>query len=126
MFWKIYTWIIITLSIIGLGIVLLKVNTWNLADLIEFIGTIITVIGLYAYVYKKQFFTPKFWQFAFYISLITIIVSFTYEFTSLNSFLPLPEFLQSHTITNKAELVISTILSIPVYIAFYRLSIKKK
>ena len=58
MFWKVYFWVIIVLSIIGYAMEGLG-GTWGAVDLIVSSGGL---VGLFAYAYKKRLFVAKAWK----------------------------------------------------------------
>ncbi|MGE7603645.1 hypothetical protein ACQKL5_14320 [Peribacillus sp. NPDC097675] len=72
MLWKIYFWIIV-----GIEVASMFVETVH-GPVIEITDTIISVIstiGLFGYVYKKQLLTKLFWKVVF---IITVIEEFSY------------------------------------------------
>ncbi|RDU37883.1 hypothetical protein DRW41_08695 [Neobacillus piezotolerans] len=78
MLWKIYFWIMVVLLIVSM---FLK-NEYGLAGtvihIVSLMINVINTVGLYGYVYKKQFYLQSFWKIIFIISVIDVIVTTLY------------------------------------------------
>ena|SRR3989344_1944924 len=125
MWWKIYFWIFLILSIIGLIFFFGQLKTWSFADWFEVITSIIALIGVYAYVYKKKILSSQFWIIFFWIIIVNWLSGVVYAFTPLEEAFPLPDWLTSKTVTNEMEMLLTILLSSPVAYAIYKLGQKK-
>ena len=112
----------LVLSVIGLVFVYGSMQTWGLASLIEIVGSIILLLGLFAYVYKKKILKPSFWNIFFWFLIFSTVFDIMWAFTPIKTVLPLPSWLSSEVITNGVELLLGVAISIPNYYAIYRLS----
>jgi len=78
MLWKIYFWIMLVLLIVSIFLE----NSYGLVGtvigIVSMIISIISTVGFYGYVYKKQFFSQSFWKIIFIISVIDVIVTTIY------------------------------------------------
>ncbi|OGC56088.1 hypothetical protein A3H26_01555 [candidate division WWE3 bacterium RIFCSPLOWO2_12_FULL_36_10] len=122
MWWKVYFWIILVMSVLGLVFAYGRMQTWSLASWIEIVGSIILLLGLYAYVYKKKILKPSFWNIFFWFLIFSTVFDIMWAFTPIKTVLPLPSWLSSEVITNGVELLLGVAISIPNYYAIYRLS----
>ena len=122
MWWKVYFWIILVMSVLGLVFAYGRMQTWSLASWIEIVGSIILLLGLYAYVYKKKILKPSFWNIFFWFLIFSTVFDIMWAFTPIKTVLPLPSWLSSEVITNGVEFLLGVAISIPNYYAIYRLS----
>lgn len=125
MWWKIYFWVLLILSLIGIIFVYGTVDTWNSGDWTDIIVSIIQLIGLYAFVYKKQVFAQIFWRIFFVITIISAGFYLIYFYSALKETLVLPEILQSRAYTSGQDVLIGLILAAPLIYALYQLGYKK-
>lgn len=72
MLWKIYFWLILAIEIASMFVETVHGPVIGITDTI--IG-VISTIGLFGYVYKKQLLSKFFWKFVF---ILTVIEEFTY------------------------------------------------
>ena len=122
MWWKVYFWIILVMSVLGLVFGYGRMQTWPLASWIEIVGSIILLLGLYAYVYKKKILKPSFWNIFFWFLIFSTVFDIMWAFTPIKTVLPLPGWFSSKVITAGVELLLGVVISIPNYYAIYRLS----
>jgi len=122
MWWKVYFWIILVMSVLGLVFGYGRMQTWPLASWIEIVGSIILLLGLYAYVYKKKILKPSFWNIFFWLMIFSTVFAIMWAFTPIKTVLPLPGWFSSKVITAGVELLLGVVISIPNYYAIYRLS----
>ncbi|RRN73959.1 hypothetical protein EI200_04595 [Peribacillus simplex] len=71
MFWKVYFWALIAISIASMFVETVNGPVLETTDTVI---SIISTIGLYGYVYKKQFLSKSFWKFIFIITVIEMPV----------------------------------------------------
>jgi len=122
MWWKVYFWIMLVLSVIGLVFVYGSMQTWGLASLIEIVGSIILLLGLFAYVYKKKILKPSFWNIFFWLMVFNTVFAIMWAFTPIKTVLPEPSWFSSQVTTTGVELLLGIVLYIPNYYAIYCLS----
>lgn len=90
MWWKIYFWIILLISF-GTYLYIASTNSPKMGDLIELVIAVVSIIGLYSYVYKKATFNKSFWKIFFWVFLLSGIFFAFYQYTPLNNLIPYTE-----------------------------------
>ena len=117
-FWKIYFWLIICVSVWGLNYTLSHENS-GLIEIIDIPMTLIATIGLFGYVFSKRIYKQSFWICFFWILLAYSLVS---PFLSEIEFSP-PDDPELSAAENKFINTFSTILSfvliIPLFLPAY-------
>ena len=73
-FWKIYFWLIVCVSIWGLSFTLSHENS-GLIEIIDIPMGLIATIGLFGYVFSKRIYKQSFWICFFWILLAYSLVS---------------------------------------------------
>lgn len=123
MWWKIYFWINVVLLIcafIGYG----TFPSWTIRDVVDIIGCIMGLLGLYAFVYKKMVFTPMVWKWYFWISMAMILIDLGHLYSGLYT---LPPYLFAPEVTQLKGIYIPLLLlCIPTYYAIYCLAYPEK
>jgi len=123
MFWKIYAIIITLFTLVGSVVILPSIGSWRFAEWEGFIESILLVLGVLAFAYKKNLFNSQFWKVVF----IAIILMWTGEGLS---YLTNSSYLDFFKITvvpfGGAEILTSVILGIPALVAIYKLGFSKK
>jgi len=121
MLWKIYFWIYVVCTIIGLFAYINR----NLffSDFTDLGMTILVTIGLFSYVYKKVILSKDIWKVIFIFAAIGLVLEFVYRFTPFKLF---AFFLESKVSLDPLSLIIGTIITLPSYYAIWRLSIASK
>lgn len=71
MLWKIYFWIILAIEIASLFV---ETVHGPVVETTDTVISIISTIGLFGYVYKKQILSQSFWKFVFIITVIEVSV----------------------------------------------------
>lgn len=122
MWWKIYFWIIVVLTVIGVFIELPKFTSWNFADWEGQVESVILSLSLYAYIYKKNIFSKDIWKYVF----VTILVVWAAQTIYYATKLPALKFLEFSTPITLEIGVISMILATPALVIIYRLGFSAK
>lgn len=127
--WKICFWIYAILGVLGTIILLV---TWfshsgfaailSFANWFELVTSIIAVIGLYEYAYKKKILHDLIRKVFFWVLLVDYTVGLLYGFTPLHDVIRMPSFLQSNSITTPTGVLLTILFNLPVLYAFYKLS----
>lgn len=79
MFWKIYFWIVLVMLIASMFLESpYHGNVGIVVGIVSMIIQIISAVGLYGYVYKKQFFSKYFWKIIFLIAVVELIAETIY------------------------------------------------
>lgn len=67
MLWKIYFWLILAIEIASMFVETVHGSVVEITDMVI---SVISTIGLFGYVYKKQLLSKLFWKFVFIITVI--------------------------------------------------------
>ena len=81
--WKMYFVLFVCLNVLGVGILFSEEN-FGIIEIIDLPMTLISIIGLYAYVFSKRIHKQSFWFSFFWVYLV---FSFVYPFLSEIEFL---------------------------------------
>ena len=117
-FWKIYFWLIICVSVWGLNYTLSHENS-GLIEIIDIPMTLIATIGLFGYVFSKRIYKQSFWICFFWIFLAYSLVS---PFLSEIEFSPPddPELSAAENkFINTFSMIFSFVLIIPLFLPSY-------
>ena len=126
--WKIYFWIYSILTVSGIAVIYSETPLLNLSSLWEIFMSLSLIMGIYSYLFKKNFLPRLFWVFTFWVIVVLdTLYRFFINFTILKTYLEinLPVFLSSQIGSNYmtfGNFFLGISLSIPTYIAIYRLS----
>jgi len=126
MFWKIFFWVIVVLTLIGM-ISIANQTPLVFADVLGLILNIILMIGLYVFAYHKKIFTPQIWKIIFWIVIIffveAILEIYILPKEFINTYL---SFIQSKLSPSPAETVFTWVISLPMIYAIYKLAFARK
>jgi len=117
-FWKIYFWLIVCVSIWGLSFTLSHENS-GLIEIIDIPMGLIATIGLFGYVFSKRIYKQSFWICFFWIFLAYSLVS---PFLSEIEFSPPddPELSAAENkFINTFSMIFSFVLIIPLFLPSY-------
>ena len=117
-FWKIYFWLIICVSVWGLNYTLSHENS-GLIEIIDIPMTLIATIGLFGYVFSKRIYKQSFWICFFWILLAYSLVS---PFLSEIEFSPPddPELSAAENkFINTFSMIFSFVLIIPLFLPWF-------
>ena len=117
-FWKIYFWLIICVSVWGLNYTLSHENS-GLIEIIDIPMTLIATIGLFGYVFSKRIYKQSFWICFFWILLAYSLVS---PFLSEIEFSPPddPELSAAENkFINTFSMIFSFALIIPLFLPWF-------
>ena len=117
-FWKIYFWLIICVSVWGLNYTLSHENS-GLIEIIDIPMTLIATIGLFGYVFSKRIYKQSFWICFFWILLAYSLVS---PFLSEIEFSPPddPELSAAENkFINTFSMIFSFALIIPLFLTWF-------
>lgn len=122
MWWIIYFWISITISILSLIGFILKPDFTPLS-IFYLLNFYFAVFAIYAYIYKKVVFSFTFWKLYFWCNLI---LDFLYILYNIFPKAPIIQLLSFLSVSDKPISAIMTllmaVLDIPILYAIYRLS----
>lgn len=131
MWWKIYFWAVLIINLI-LYFYIASANSPKIGDLIGLIIAVISLIGLFAYTYKKAIFSKSFWKRFFWVFLLSEIIYFIYSYTPLENLIPLRELTtvlgngnETALIQDLMIIILLSPLFFPHYYAIYKLGDKK-
>lgn len=125
MWWKIYFWIVLVLTIIGVVFVYGGLESWDFAAFFEIITSIIGLMAVYAVAYGKKILNPTFWKVMFWLIVVNWVFNMFYAFTPLGEALSLPGWLSSKTVGSPQELLFGMVFSMPIAYAVYKLAYQK-
>lgn len=125
MWWKIYFWIYLILSIIGI-FGYMGLQSWNFMAWIEVIFSILGLIAVWSYVFKKPIFTTNFWKAFIWINVGILVFSLIYSYTSLEDLYPMPSWLMSPYPMDGPMFLFSLVLGGPMLYAIYKLGYPTK
>ncbi len=130
MWWKIYFWIILILTVIGfIGSVPL-LTSLTFADWRGVAESVLIVIGAYAYVFKKEVFRNQVWKILFWYLIIFWSLDLLYHLFLGQSL----DFLQvlfknssevTSSIGGDFGVLASVVLGLPAVYAIYKLAYRK-
>jgi len=114
-----YFWIMIIISVFaafGYGMI----PRWTARDFFDIAYCIISMIGLYAYVYQKSFYTKTFWRGVFLASIFIAIFDLVYMYSDAFT---LPSYFLSANYTEdmKSWYIPALLFSLPFYYALHQL-----
>jgi len=124
--WKIYYYIVLILTVLGLVLTYNNLAYFNIGGVIEILGSVFSLIGLHSYVYKKPIWTPKFWRLFFYFIVGNWLLAIAYAFTPINDLVRIPDLLVTPTVTTPEELIIGMLFSSPILFAICHLGKETK
>jgi len=122
--WKMYFVLYVCLNVLGVGILFSEEN-FGIIEIIDLPMTLISIIGLYGYVFSKRIHKQSFWFSFFWVYLV---FSFVYPFLSEIEFLADPELSDAENkFLNIFGVVFAITFSLPAYIGllFYGLPSNK-
>ncbi len=120
MWWKIYFWIITILILIGVFSGELTVS-YNAFDWVGIVLSIPSLVGLFAFVYKKPISTGQLWKVIFWLTIVLDAYYLFYASTPVKDIIPI--FLRpSATSSNAIEALIGVVLELPILYALYQLA----
>ena len=117
-FWKIYFWLVVCVSVWGLNYTLSHENS-GLIEIIDIPMTLIATIGLFGYVFSKRIYKQSFWICFFWILLAYSLVS---PFLSEIEFSPPddPELSAAENkFINTFSMIFSFALIIPLFLPWF-------
>ncbi|MBI2330553.1 hypothetical protein HYU94_04120 [Candidatus Daviesbacteria bacterium] len=130
MWWKIYFWVLLILTIIGFIVSVPLLTSLTFADWRGVAESVLIVIGAYAYVFKKEVFRSQVWKILFWYLIIFWSLDLLYHLFLGQSL----DFLQvlfknssevSGSIGGDFGVLASIILGLPALYAIYKLAYRK-
>lgn len=122
MWWKVYFWTILVLAIMGTLFGYGTKTMWTLGDWLDIGVSVLSLCGLYSFVYKKKMFEQKVWLYIFWVSTVMLAFYLVYFFTPLHQTLMIPEFIKSSSYTSGQLVLVDLIISAPTIYALYFLA----
>jgi hypothetical protein len=116
MWWKIYFWIICCILIFDITALFSDKIINIYLFIIDILNTVILLIGLYAYVFKKRIFSRTFWEFFLWINIVYFLLESLYILAPENPFIKYLSYLQSTKLSD--ELLFAGLLQRVFSIAF--------
>lgn len=114
MFWKLYFWAYVALSLVG---------AYGYANqyltLMNVLGIFLTLfigMGVYSHAFSKHFFNKQVWAILFYFVLVVLSLEVVYYLTGLDL---LSNFLVSQYIIGIADWAVTSVLLLPALIALW-------
>lgn len=121
MWWKIYFWAYVGLSVLGAFGYL--ENYLTMADVIGLFLALFIGMGVYSYAYNKNFFSKQVWAIGFYFIVIGLALEAIYRITELDI---LSNFIISKYIIGTADVAVTSVLIVPALFALWILAHQKK
>ena len=122
--WKIYFWIYLILSLLGI-FALLKYAPLRLFDFIGILLSVVLTLATYSYVFKKKILPANNWKILLWIVLFLFIEEMVELFILPKDFLVnLFPFLQENIPVTAEQGLLSWLLSFPGIYAIYKLASK--
>lgn len=72
--WKVYFWFAVVLSFVGIPWYYSQIETLNLGAGLSLVSSLITVFGLYSFVFRKKLISKKYWVLFFWFELLHFIL----------------------------------------------------
>lgn len=121
MWWKIYFWFYTVLSVVGaLGLILGK--DLMLIDIGYMVLLVVSLFGLFSFVYQKKLFSGKFWMVIFWISVLTTGLYTLYALAPHDQYVQYLSWINgSFGTSSKLTSLVSVLFDLPLYIALYKL-----
>ena len=125
MWWKIYFWFMLFLGVIGV-LAYAAMFPWSPMETFEVGLSVVLLIGLYSYVYKKPLWNKSFWRITFWLYVAWTLFVFLDLYISLRSNISGMFVSRLSMDGDGAALVLGTVFSLPEFYAAYQLSLQKK
>ena len=119
MFWKLYFWAYVALSLISAYGYATQYLT-----LLHIFGIFVTLLigmGIYSHAFSKHFFNKQVWAMLFYFVTVVLTLEVIYYLTGLDV---LSHFLVSHYIIGLADWAVTSVVLLPALFALYLLGHK--
>lgn len=126
MWLKIYFWVYLILSIVGI-FDLLQYTPLGLVDIIGLLLSVVLLLAIYAYVFKKSFLQSGHWKILFWIAIFFFVEEMLELFVLPKDFVSnLIPFPKSNVVPlNTDERLFGWLFSLPGVYAIYKLGTKK-
>lgn len=133
MLWKVYCWVLLVIGILSILTSILDLFGGRVGTLysnIAYLNSLISILGVYCFVYSKRYITIIFWKYFFWINIVWIVLTFIQTFFSTAPMINHLSFFEESTLdtsgisefTALVILVPLLILILPSYYAMYKLS----
>ena len=122
MWWRTYFWTVVLISAFGIVFGYGSQPIWTSADWMDVLISVISLLGLYSYVFKKPLFPIDFWKYFFVFTVAVSALYLLYFFTPLQYAITLPIFMQSQTLNSGQMVLLDIVISLPIYYALYKVS----
>lgn len=124
MWLKIYFWIYLIFSIFGI-FAFLQFTPFSLVDILGLLLSIVLLLAIYSYVFKKNILQAGHWKILFWVVIFLFVEEILEFFVLPKDFLTnLVPFLKSNFPLNAGERLFSWLFSIPGVYAIYKLGQK--
>lgn len=122
--WKIYFWIYLILSAVGI-FALLQYTPFGLVDILGLLLSVVLLLTTYTYVFKKNILQAGHWKILFWIVIFLFVEEMFDLFVLPKDFVVnLAPFLKSNVPLNAGERLFSWLFSLPGVYAIYKLGKK--
>jgi len=124
MWWKIYFWIYLILSVVGI-FALLQHTPLGLVDILGLLLSIVLLLAIYAYAFKKNILQVSYWKILFWIVIFLFVEEMLELFVLPKDFISnLIPFLKNNVPLNAGERLFSSLFSLPNVYVIYKLGQK--
>lgn len=123
MWWKIYFWVFTISSGLGAIIYLFKLTSWTPYDWVTFITAGAVFFVLYSYIYNNSTLTQFQWKIYFWVFVSSNVLAILIHFSPYDNILLVSNVSSNNVSFN--EYIMSQLLSIPIFIACYKLGFTK-
>ena len=124
MWWKIYFWIYLIVSVISL-FALLQYAPFGLFEILGLLLSVVLLLAIYAYVFKKNILQTSHWKILFWIVIFLFVEEMLELFVLPKDFVAnFAPFLKSNIPLNAGERLFSWLVSLPGVYAIYKLGQK--
>lgn len=124
MWWKIYFWVYLIISIAGI-FALLQLSPLSIADILGLLLSILLLLAIHTYVFKKNILQAGHWKILFWIVIFLFVEEMLELFVLPKDFVAnLIPILKSNIPLSAGERLFSWVFSLPGVYAIYKLGQK--
>lgn len=121
MWLKVYFWILLVLSVLGLFSLVANINAFSLGDWLGIAINLILILAVYSVVYKKEVFSKQVWKIIAWIMVVNAIIELDPTGTCDRIFTFIAPKITSTSYTGT---IVQFILASPALYSLYKLSFK--
>jgi hypothetical protein len=113
MFWKLYSGLLAAMFLVGVAVEIIRFGgVLRLLDVAGWIVQVVSITGLFGFVWRQQILSRPFWQIFVPVSLAWMVL---YRLVLYN-----PRIFFGSIATQKPELILGGIFFVPLYVGLFR------